>query len=59
MSCPTCSGEDGYSRITDAEMKEVMKNAVSKVSVFSGYVTTTSRSTSGRFDSDPATRRNG
>lgn len=31
MACPTCSGEEGYSHITDAEMKTVMKNAVSQV----------------------------
>ena len=26
--CPTCSGQAGYSRITDAEMKGIMGNAV-------------------------------
>lgn len=31
VPCPTCSGEAGFSRITDAEMKMIMKNAVSKV----------------------------
>jgi hypothetical protein len=31
MACPTCSGEEGYSRITDAEMKTIVKNAVSQV----------------------------
>lgn len=29
--CPTCEGQAGYSRITDAEMKSIMKNAVDKV----------------------------
>jgi len=29
--CPTCSGQAGYSRITDAEMKLIMKNAVDHV----------------------------
>jgi hypothetical protein len=31
MDCPRCSGEEGYSRITDAEMKTIMKKAVSQV----------------------------
>lgn len=31
MACPACSGEEGYSRITHAEMKKIMKAAVSKV----------------------------
>jgi hypothetical protein len=26
--CPTCTGQAGYSRITDAEMKLIMTNAV-------------------------------
>ena len=30
-SCPTCTGQAGYSRITDAEMKLIMKNAVDHV----------------------------
>lgn|GEM_PF-1440028 len=29
--CPTCYGQPGYSRITDAEMKLIMKNAVNRV----------------------------
>ena len=30
-TCPTCSSEPGYSRITDDEMKIVMKAAVDKL----------------------------
>ena len=30
-ACPTCSGQGGYSRITDAEMKAIMRSAVNKV----------------------------
>jgi hypothetical protein len=29
--CPNCTGQPGYSRITDAEMKLIMKNAVDHV----------------------------
>ncbi len=29
--CPTCAGQPGYSRITNAEMKMIMKNAVDRV----------------------------
>ena len=29
--CPTCADQAGYSRITDAEMKSIMKNAVDRV----------------------------
>jgi hypothetical protein len=29
--CPTCEGKAGYSRISDAEMKVIMKNAVNHV----------------------------
>ena len=29
--CPTCAGQAGYSRITDAEIKLIMKNAVDHV----------------------------
>jgi len=29
--CPTCSGQAGYSRITDAEMKAIMRSAVNKI----------------------------
>jgi hypothetical protein len=29
--CPTCTGQAGYSRITDAELKVIMKNAVDHV----------------------------
>ena len=29
--CPTCTGQAGYSRITNAEMKVIMKNAVDHV----------------------------
>lgn len=29
--CPTCTGQPGYSRITDTEMKSIMKNAVDHV----------------------------
>lgn len=32
--CPTCHGKAGYSRITDAEMKLIMKNAVDYVYKF-------------------------
>jgi hypothetical protein len=31
VPCPTCLGEYGYSRITNAEMKKIMKAAVSQV----------------------------
>ena len=31
MTCPTCAGDDGYSHINDAEMKTIMKAAVSQV----------------------------
>ena len=30
-ACPTCSGKNGYSRITDAEMKRIMQNAVNEM----------------------------
>ena len=30
-TCPTCSGDPEYSRITDAEMKVIMKKAVDRV----------------------------
>ena len=30
-TCPTCSVESGYSRISDEEMKEIMKAAVNSV----------------------------
>jgi hypothetical protein len=30
--CPTCEGKAGYSRISDAEMKVILKNAVNHVS---------------------------
>ena len=30
-SCPTCSGRAGFSRITDEEMKAIMKSAVDHV----------------------------
>ena len=29
--CPACVGKAGYSRISDAEMKVIMKNAVNRV----------------------------
>ena len=29
--CPTCSANSGYSRISDEEMKGIMKSAVNKV----------------------------
>jgi hypothetical protein len=29
--CPTCSRDSSYSRISDAEMKQIMKNAVDRV----------------------------
>jgi len=29
--CPTCNGAPGYSRISDAEMKQIMKAAVNRV----------------------------
>jgi hypothetical protein len=29
--CPTCEGQSGFSRITDAEMKLIMKSAVDQV----------------------------
>ncbi len=31
MDCPTCHGKAEYSRITDDEMKAIMKNAVNRV----------------------------
>jgi hypothetical protein len=31
VPCPMCSGDGSFSRITDAEMKTIMKSAVSKV----------------------------
>ncbi len=30
-TCPTCMGHPGYSRISDAEIKAIMKNAVNRV----------------------------
>src|SRR5437870_1577243 len=30
-ACPTCTGQSGYSRITDEEMKRIMQNAVDHV----------------------------
>jgi hypothetical protein len=30
-TCPTCDGKGGYSRISDHEMKLIMKNAVNRV----------------------------
>lgn len=30
-TCPTCTGSEGFSRITDNEMKAIMKNAVNHV----------------------------
>jgi len=29
--CPTCAGQSGYSRITDDEMKLIMKSAVNRL----------------------------
>jgi len=29
--CPTCAGKTGYSRITDLEMRNIMKNAVDTI----------------------------
>jgi hypothetical protein len=29
--CPICTGKTGYSRVSDAEMKLIMKNAVNRV----------------------------
>jgi hypothetical protein len=34
-TCPTCSGRLGYSRITETEMRSIMKNAVDHVYKFS------------------------
>lgn len=34
--CSVCQGKTGYSRITDAEMKAIMKNAVDHVYRFAG-----------------------
>ena len=31
QTCPTCNGKSGYSRISDAEMKHIMKHAVNRV----------------------------
>lgn len=31
IDCPTCAGKPEYSRITQAEMKSIMKNAVDTV----------------------------
>jgi hypothetical protein len=33
--CPTCSGQPGFSRITESEIKAIMKNAVDHVYKFS------------------------
>lgn len=33
-TCPTSTGHEGYSRITDDEMKAIMKNAVDRVCGF-------------------------
>jgi hypothetical protein len=30
-TCPACDGQSGFSRITDAEMKLIMKSAVNRV----------------------------
>jgi len=30
-TCPTCNGKAGYSRISDDEMKLIMKNAVNRL----------------------------
>jgi hypothetical protein len=30
-TCPTCNGKTGYSRISDDEIKLIMKNAVNRV----------------------------
>jgi hypothetical protein len=30
-TCPTCNGKTGYSRISDDEMKLIMKNAVNRL----------------------------
>jgi hypothetical protein len=30
-NCPACTGQSGYSRITQAEMKSIMKNAVDRL----------------------------
>ena len=30
-ACPSCTGQPGYSRISDEEMKRIMKNAVDHV----------------------------
>jgi hypothetical protein len=30
-ACPTCTGHEDFSRITDDEMKAIMKNAVNRV----------------------------
>jgi hypothetical protein len=31
LPCPSCSGEDGFARLTEGEVKEMTKAAVSKV----------------------------
>ena len=31
IKCPTCSGDEKYSHITQREMKRIMKNAVDRV----------------------------
>jgi len=31
VPCPTCSGETGFSKMSDLEMQQIMKSAVSKV----------------------------
>jgi len=33
-SCPTCTGQAGFSRITDDEMKSIMRNAVNRLYEF-------------------------
>ena len=34
QDCPTCTGRPGYSRITNPEMRMIMKNAVDRVYAF-------------------------
>ena len=47
--CTACEGKAGYSRISDAEMKVIMKNAVNHVYSCSGSRLTTRRAMNARL----------
>jgi len=57
--CPTCAGQAGYSRITDAGMKSIIKNAVDHVYARSRSRTNRQRSTKRRFNSEADTPERG